>query len=282
MISTRCGCAGCSIESAVVDRYGRAVRQNRLCTQSGGGEEDAALRSESERTPAGRAAAVVAAATGAASGLLVGGPSGLMLGAAGVQAAVEATGFVFTKLTERRRQQVAVPLVVGAAIADESVDSFAARLASDERCLPVATLVLTSAADTGLEPKLRALGAVLADAVSDDANLDLDWLIADALSVIEPPHLVVLSFLDGVAEVDLFGSGLPFERFGTGLRAIFTALESKGLLYERSELREENLGQPGRVGPAGPQRITRVRHRHVITSFGREVLRRIMEAPAGA
>lgn len=232
------------------------------------------------RSSAGRALSVVAAAVGSSAGLLVAGPGGAMLGAAGVQAAVEVTGMVFEQLSERRRQQTSVPLVVGAAVANESLECFAERLADDLRLHPLLVLALTSAADTGLEPKLRALGAVLADAMQDEAKLDLDWLIADALSVVEPPHLVVLKFLNGVAsDVDLFGSGLPFERLGVGLRPIFTALESKGLVLERSELREENVGIPGRLGPQSSRKTTVIRHRHAITSFGREIVRRIIEAP---
>lgn len=235
------------------------------------------------RSNTDRALSVVAAVVGSSAGLLVAGPAGAMLGAAGVQAAVEATGLVFQSLSERRRQQTSVPLVVGAAVVGEPVDSFARRLAEDERLQPLVMLALTSAADTGLEPKLRALGAVLADAMQDQATLDLDWLIADALSVVEAPHLVVLNFLNGLRDdVDLFGSGLPFERLGVGLRPIFTALESKGLVIERSELREENVGIPGRLGPQASRKTTVVRHRHAITSFGREIIRRIVDAPHGS
>jgi hypothetical protein len=203
-----------------------------------------------------------------------------MIGAAGVQTAVEVTSAVWGRLSARRQQQAAAPLVAGAMVNRESVETFARRLVEDERYQPLLFTVLTSAADTALEPKLRALGAVLANALGDDAKLDLEWLIADALAVIEPAHLRVLSYLGDRRAVNIFGSGVPLAHLQQGLRPIFNVLQSKGLVFESSELREQNVGMPGRVGAGGLHKETVVQHRQQITDFGREVVRRIIEAPS--
>lgn len=233
----------------------------------------------------GAVSRIVAAGAGASAGL-VGGEAGLILAAVGTKAVVEATGAVWEFVSERRRQRAAVPLASAALNLNRSVAELVDLLLDDERLLQLFSVITRAALNTALDAKLQALGRVLANAIADEAKLDLDYMVADALEVIEPPHLKVLAhlstFWNGEASqaMNVYALHDQLPELGLGLRLILAALQAKSLVSEHVE-----YGDPGRAPRLGNQAaaslplnsVAELRRLWLITEFGRDVLGRIQE-----
>lgn len=121
-----------------------------------------------------------------------------------------AAGPVFELIAEQDRQaaQRPVQVVVDAAeLAEMTLEQLAAWAGEEEQSRRLDLLVATIEAawrSRGRE-HLRALAQVLADGARDDARLDVDKLVADALQDFGPAHLQVLVMF-ARAYVDYYGS----------------------------------------------------------------------------
>ncbi|WP_132190139.1 MULTISPECIES: hypothetical protein [Kribbella] len=91
-----------------------------------------------------------------------------------------------------------------------TVEQLEARLSESESLDAVFGTALAAAASSGLEAKRRMLGAVVAQAVLDDAMIDEAILLTDVLSQIEAPHVRCLEDVHRVQkEVETSGERPP-------------------------------------------------------------------------
>jgi hypothetical protein len=178
------------------------------------------------------------------------------------------------------------PLAYAAGSQHRPVEEIIRLVAGDRDLLALFQLVTERAADTRLDWKLFALGRVLANVLEDNAKLDLNYTVADAIGVIEPSHLKTLAYLDqfwkgqvGQA-IDIYGLHEALPELGLGLRSILTALQSKALVSEHVE-----YGEPDRAPRIGAQAaslplmsVAELRRLWIITEFGHAVLARITAA----
>lgn len=237
---------------------------------------------------AGPPSRVAAAGVGAVAGLVVGGPIGAILGAIGIQSAVEATGLLWDTVRETRQERSAVPLAYAAHVSGATIEELAEQVRSDPDLLELFGLISYEASATTLQAKLLALGRVLANVLEDKAKLDLDYTIADALGVVEPAHLKVLAHLDrtwrGQAgeAIEIYALHEALPELGLGLRPILSALLSKALVAEQVQ-----YGEPARAPRLGPQQlplmsVQELRRLWTITEFGHDILGRITAVAGGS
>lgn len=131
---------------------------------------------------------------------------------------------------------------------------------NDERLNLLAATVQAALASLD-QAKLRALAQVLAEAVEDDAKLDISALMTQTLADLEPPHIRVLKAMCTEASPTASGSGefVPAgvwlfstleERFPTlsgGLLPILATLQRHALLNGRGLAATRADGQPDPV-----------------------------------
>jgi hypothetical protein len=145
-----------------------------------------------------RTDALVVAAMAATGGVLgeiaVGGVPGTVAGGllpVGVQMADELVG-----LAVRRRRERMGRVLEAADLLDPGVEVFDERRPDYDQRVELLARVLEAAGRSTFEAKIRALGQVLRSGVSDEGDVGEAMVLAAALAVVEPPHVVLLQFLD--------------------------------------------------------------------------------------
>jgi hypothetical protein len=180
-----------------------------------------------------------ALATGTALGLFVGGPDGAIAGAAAAPyllAFIQIAG-------DARRQRIGSAEHLLAVTGDDlgkSPDELREIVVSDPRLLELAARVIEAAGRTTMEDKLQALSRVLANGLRDDAAIDEAVFVADALSAMEPPHVLVLRTIDRSLPEPASGEPgwsthwllLEYPMYEKVLASVLRALERHGLITD--------------------------------------------------
>lgn len=121
-------------------------------------------------------------------------------------------------------------------------DSFGHLITEDYQRAALFVQVAEAAWWTVEQAKLRALAAVLADGVRDDARLEISWLVARALRDIEVPHLRVLEVFrqeesspepshdDRVRSLDVNDVAEQLPELAEGINALIAPLEAAGCI----------------------------------------------------
>lgn len=145
---------------------------------------------------AGAAPEAVGGVGGALVGYTLGGIEGTILGPLATPALVATVRLGLTALIPRWQRG---SQVVGAAAAELHVDldELAARANADPQRLELLARVLEAAGRTTVEEKIPALGRVLAAGLSNGGNVEEARLLANALDVIEAPHVQLLAAIHG-------------------------------------------------------------------------------------
>lgn len=146
-----------------------------------------------------RTDALVVAALAASGGVLGevavgGGVAGTVAGGltpVGVQAANELVG-----LARRRRGERVGWVLEAAGLLDAGTDIFDERQPDYDERVELLGRVMEAAGRSTFQAKLRALAQVLADGLHDDAEAGEALVLAAALAVLEPPHVVLVDLLD--------------------------------------------------------------------------------------
>lgn len=217
----------------------------------------------------------LAAGSGATAGLLAAGPAGSAIGAAGAQLAVDAVSDLLSAVSARRLARAGVPLVLAAEELEMDVTDLTDHLAADPGYDQVTAICVTAASNTTLEAKLRALAKCLVNGIKDDARLDSEAMLADALAVVETPHLRILEFLnksyqDDHARPSLTSVHIELSELRSNVRPLLSALSGKALVLETPTYRADLASD-------------RVSARYFqLTEFGHEVLLRIHTAAGDA
>lgn len=151
---------------------------------------------------------MLVAALGGAAGYVVGGP----FGAAAIAGATEGAGVALDAMGDRFRRRA----VFGAGhavrtAADKSGLSYAeltAALTRDPETALLAATALNAAAETAMREKVLLMGRVLANAATDTAVVDDEFLFTRAMRLLEAPHFRMLSALNRppIYEADTGGS----------------------------------------------------------------------------
>lgn len=168
----------------------------------------------------------------------------------------------------------------GTAAGFENPEDFA-RVVTDSAGLhDVVVRGMSAAAATASPWKLRLLARALANAASDDANLELDALIVRTAEDVDSAHVQVLArFSWSRRQLGLSDSDEPMEsfndtqiemamgdQFGAGLRAMLAGLVRHGLVLQRSS-------SGGSLGGGGSGTMN-----WSITEYGRAFLEVLREA----
>ncbi|OBK30139.1 hypothetical protein A5659_03605 [Mycobacterium sp. 1165196.3] len=118
---------------------------------------------------------------------------------------------VYDAVDERRRYRIeSTAREIAAAVGEERM---LARLTEDPRLEPLIGNALDAAARTGFEAKRRLLGRAVANALLDEAAVDLGVLKVAALSQLEPVHVRALVALELAVERCEDNSRGPVEEF---------------------------------------------------------------------
>lgn len=227
-----------------------------------------------ELTPGGLGAAAVGAAAGTAVDLAV------------FPGAGSAVGFVANMMInfmgrglERRHAKALAAVDAACNSSDTSAEELFDRAGRDDERIELTMKALSAAAQTANQAKVRALGRALANGVltSDDAILDQEGYIVDALSRLEAPHVKVLDILsasripqlNGVTykRVDLAwpipAIAVKYPKAGAMMPSILATLVSIGAVSDIA------IGAFGGVEPT-----------HEANDFGKLLLARLREAEA--
>jgi hypothetical protein len=142
-------------------------------------------------TPGGLAAAAAASVAGAAAGLAV--PVAGGVAAVGVQALVNFVG----RGHERRQQKALMMVDVATSAGDTTAEELLDRADSDDGRIELTMRALAAAARATSDAKIRAIGRALATGVlaADDAIVQHEIYVIDALDRLEAPHVKVLDIL---------------------------------------------------------------------------------------
>lgn len=143
-------------------------------------------------TPGGLAAAAAAAASGSAVDLVVPGVGSAV--GVGVQALINFVG----RGIERRQRKALDALDEACRVSRTAPEELLDHAGLDDGRMELTMGALTAAAQAGTAAKVRALGRALATGVlaNDDAIVERETYIVDALSRLEPPHVRVLDVLN--------------------------------------------------------------------------------------
>lgn len=212
-----------------------------------------------------------------------------MIGSAASQMAVDLTVAMASKLGERRRQRTAIPIEHAAERLGLSIEDVTERLSNDPQLEQVTTTVLIGALSTESAEKLLFLGRVLANVLQDQATLDEELFLAQALIAIEAPHVRLLDLI----ERQQTSSGrlvsqyaLAHSELGAAFSAVLKTLESVGLIAG-SQIVEMNDGPRPKYPEPGekPPKIPVATPHWAATELGKVLLTRlrdISEDVAGA
>jgi hypothetical protein len=99
---------------------------------------------------------------------------------------------------EHRRRRATEALDEASRESGHTVDDLLTFAGQDDRRSELAFRALTAASQATLDEKVRALGRALATGVlaADDAIVDRETYVVDALSALQPPHVRVLEILE--------------------------------------------------------------------------------------
>jgi hypothetical protein len=122
--------------------------------------------------------------------------------------------------------------------------------------------------------KLIALGRCLANGLTDEAQLDVEGVIARAIATIEEPHISVLATVERLTRGMAMGGDPPSKghlsrelpRLAVAIDALTAVLTREGMVAAAAT---------GRLGPLGGQLLP---ERFVLTDFGRLLLQRVRDA----
>ncbi len=193
---------------------------------------------------------MVASGAGAVAGYVVTGPAGALTGAIVGNAAGPA--FLGTwKMSQDafvsrfRRGEAVIEVAAGELrmTPDELVDL----VGTDPARIELVARIIEAAGRTTMEPKIRALGRVLALGLLDDTRVDEAIILADALGDLEAPHVHMLRHMNDVpspasshepSEVVLVGwksdelaTALP-SGYRSVIPALLSSLQRHGLVDE--------------------------------------------------
>jgi len=225
-----------------------------------------------------------AAGVGSLAGLGIAGPPGAIVGAVGIQTALELTGQLWEQIGHRRRLNATVPIAYVAAELHQPLDEVTERLAYDPALGPITATVLLGAASTQRHDKLWALGRVLANVVQDQARVDEEQFIASALNAIEAPHIRLLDHLERrqAANSGQLVSQYSFElaQLGTAFNSVLKTLETAGLIGQQpiSETRNGPMPRFNLPNSEGPPKIQVVTLHWGMTDLGKLVMERLHQA----
>lgn len=239
--------------------------------------------SVSKDGPARSLANVGAAGLGSLAGLAISGPPGVIIGAIGVQTALELTGQLWDQIGHRRRLNTAIPIAYAAAQQNKPMDEVTEGLAHNPALGPITATVLMGAASTQSQDKLWAMGRVLTNILEDRARVDEEQFVASALNLMEAPHIRMLDHLDRrqttygrvVSQYSLESVGL-----GTAFSPVINALETAGLL-ERHSISETRNGPPSGIqlpNSAEQPKVQVIIPHWAVTDLGKLVMQRLREA----
>ncbi|MDK3258099.1 hypothetical protein [Blastococcus capsensis] len=213
-----------------------------------------------EKEPADRLGlAIAAASTGTLADIAAGG------GAAGTAAGGLASIGVlvvdrFVGVVRRHRQERAGRMLAVAAEVLGGLDILEERTTADDERVELLGRILEAAVRTPLEEKIRALGRVLGEGLSQDGDVSEAMVLATALADIEAPHVAVLQLLyeQPGPPAELLRAGID-RATGWEATAVAAALPNLGdvvdgllaVLGGRGLLKDSGgVPYPGGVGPA--------------------------------
>ncbi|GAA0986831.1 hypothetical protein ENKNEFLB_01951 [Nocardioides aquaticus] len=152
-------------------------------------------------TTGGLAAAGAGAGLGAAADLVVPGLGSIT--SVAVQSVLNLSG----RAVERRRLRAARALQLGSDFAHVDITEVEAAAQTSDRKLELALLALSAASQSALEAKIAALGRAMVTGVlaRDEAIVDQEFLIVQALAGLEAPHVRVLDLCRGSSQVQRNG-----------------------------------------------------------------------------
>lgn len=221
---------------------------------------------------------------GAAAGLVVAGPAGVVVGAVGSQMAVDMTGALWQRLGKKRQERASVPILYAAAATNQPIDELTELLADDPAFEQIVTTVLVGAVSTQMTQKLIALGRILANVVEDPAKVDEEQFLALALNAVEAPHLRLLDALDRQQTVSgqvVSQESLGSLNLGESWAAVLKTLESSGLIWNQPVMRMVD-------GPSGlrlphdkpPEKVPQSRPHWGVTDLGKTLMNRLRDVAA--
>jgi hypothetical protein len=133
------------------------------------------------------------ATLGGLAGLALGGPVGAIVGVAATPALAKCMSRILVELG-RRGEAVAEAAVLSSDLSEAEVLEC---IVSDVGLQPLVSRVVEAVAHTDSHEKLRLLGTVLGEAISNrPTRLDEDFLIVAALDDLQPVHLRVMELLE--------------------------------------------------------------------------------------
>lgn len=145
---------------------------------------------------AGAAPEAVGGVGGSLAGYALAGVEGAILGPLATPILI-ATVRAGLNALARRLQRGSRAVEIAADELNVDPDELAALASANPQRLELLARVLEAAGHTTLEAKIPALGKVLADGLRPDGNVDEARLLANALHVIEEPHVQLLAAIYG-------------------------------------------------------------------------------------
>lgn len=149
------------------------------------------MSSEKARSVSDKAGEAAAATLATGAGLAIGGPIGVLAGAAAVPVLTHAVSALADQVRRNRSQRTADTIARVARLLSVDELELARILTSDERVLELTSRVIQAAQDASSVPKRVALSRALAMAAADPspARLDVCELLHAAIIQIDPPHV---------------------------------------------------------------------------------------------
>ncbi len=173
--------------------------------------------------------------------------------------------FAVKRLGERRIEHAAETLLDAAETADEPLADFIDKAVADDQSHELFARTLTTAQDTALRSKRRALGRALAAGVmGDNARIDEELLFVRAVADIDEMHIRLLARLAGTEgkEPGLLWTSRVILHSDPGLSVAFASVAATLQLHGLITAPTEADG-------------SFIRTHYEITDWGREVLDRL-------
>lgn len=130
----------------------------------------------------------LASTTGAAIGLAVAGPAGVVVGAV-APPLLEAVLTRKNRLGVRNAEEFTSAVLSLTGITPEGLEDWCA---DEETRVHLVVSAYRAAYWAAARQKILALARIVADAIADDAKLDMSQLLVDVLSELDPPHIRLL------------------------------------------------------------------------------------------
>jgi hypothetical protein len=204
-----------------------------------------------------------------------------MIGSAASQVAVDLTVAMAGKLGERRRRRTAIPIEQAAQRLGLSIEDVTERLSNDPQLEQLTTTVLIGALSTESAEKLMFLGRVLANVLQDQATLEEEHFLAQAVTAIEAPHVRLLDLIERqqtssgrlVSQYALASADL-----GAAFSAVLKTLESVGLIAGSQIVEMKDGPRPKYPKPGEePPKVPVATPHWAATELGKVLLTRLRE-----